>query len=90
MATTNKRTYPNNYFAWYNDDNRIAILTEQLSTESGDITTEKYDYKRGVCEVAANLKIAVKEVLALGEEADTVFLGWNISVRTKAGLLTLE
>ena len=44
---TNKRTYPNNYFAWYNDDNRVAILTEQLSTESGDRTTEKYDSFQG-------------------------------------------
>ena len=44
---TNKRTYPNNYFTWYNDDNRIAILVEQLSTGSGDRTTEKYDTFQG-------------------------------------------
>ena len=44
---TNKRTYPNNYFTWYNDDNRIAILVDQLSTGSGDRTTEKYDTFQG-------------------------------------------
>ena len=44
---TDKRTYPNNYFAWYNDDNRIAILTEQLSTDSTEKTTEKYDTFQG-------------------------------------------
>ena len=44
---TDKRTYPNNYYAWYNDDNRIAVLEEQLSTESGDRTTEKYDTFQG-------------------------------------------
>ena len=25
---TNKRTYPNDYFAWYNDEDRLAILSE--------------------------------------------------------------
>ena len=29
---TNKRTYPNNYFAWYNDDNRLAIVCEDTTT----------------------------------------------------------
>ena len=27
-----KRTYPNNYFAWYNDDKRVAILALDTST----------------------------------------------------------
>ena len=44
---TNKRTYPNTYFTWYNDDNRIAILTEQLSTDSTETTSEKYDTFQG-------------------------------------------
>ena len=44
---TNKRTYPNSYFAWYNDDNRIAILAEQLSTDSTETTSEKYDTFQG-------------------------------------------
>tara|TARA_R100001594_G_scaffold66105_1_gene100427 strand:+ start:2431 stop:3063 length:633 start_codon:yes stop_codon:yes gene_type:complete len=44
---TNKRTYPNTYFTWYNDDNRIAILTEDTTTTSGERTKEKYDTFQG-------------------------------------------
>ena len=47
MATVNKRTYPNNYFAWYNDDNRIALITEDTTSTSGERTTEKYDTFQG-------------------------------------------
>ena len=39
-----ERTYPNDYFAWFNDDQRLAILTlDTTSTTSGERTTEKYD-----------------------------------------------
>ena len=44
---TNKRTYPNNYFSWYNDDARVAILTEDTTATSGERTTEKYDTFQG-------------------------------------------
>ena len=44
---TNKRTYPNNYFAWYNDDNRVAILTQDTTATSGERTSEKYDTHQG-------------------------------------------
>ena len=38
------RTYPNDYFAWFNDDQRIAILAlDTTSTDSSERTTEKYD-----------------------------------------------
>ena len=72
-----------------------SYLTEMIQEEAYqydllNITTEKYDHKRGVCEVSANLKISVKEILALGTEIDSLFLGWTVSVRTKAGILILE
>ena len=39
-----KRTYPNDYFAWYNDDRRVAILAiDTSSTTTNERTTEKYD-----------------------------------------------
>jgi len=39
-----KRTYPNDYFAWYNDDQRLAILCQDTtSTSSSERTTEKFD-----------------------------------------------
>jgi len=42
-----KRTYPNSYFAWYNDDKRIAIVCQDTTTGSGERTTEKYDTFQG-------------------------------------------
>ena len=46
MATS-KRTYPNTYFAWYNDDNRIGILAQDTTVSSGESTKEKYDTFQG-------------------------------------------
>ena len=43
----NKRTYPNTYFAWYNDDDRLAILTQDTTSTSGESTKEKYDTYQG-------------------------------------------
>jgi len=43
-----ERNYPNDYFAWFNDDQRIAILSlDTTSTDSGERTTEKYDTFQG-------------------------------------------
>jgi len=44
MATI-KRNFPNDYFAWYNDDNRIAIVARVLSsdTDSSNTTNDIYD-----------------------------------------------
>ena len=53
---TNKRTYPNSYFVWYNDDNRVAILTEDTTATSGERTTEKYDTYQGD-DVTSGLRI---------------------------------
>ena len=44
---TNKRTYPNDYFAWYNDEDRLAILTEDTTATTGERTQEKYDSFQG-------------------------------------------
>ena len=43
-----ERNYPNDYFVWYNDDQRLAILSlDTTSTTSGERTTEKYDTFQG-------------------------------------------
>ena len=42
-----KRTYPNSNFAWYNDDDRLAILCEDNTSTSGERTTERYDTFQG-------------------------------------------
>ena len=44
---TNKRTYPNSYFAWYNDEDRLAVLTQDTTATSGERTQEKYDSFQG-------------------------------------------
>ena len=46
MATDN-RTYPNRYFAWYNDDNRLAVVCQDDSSSGSERTTEKYDTFQG-------------------------------------------
>ena len=38
-----KRDYPNNSFAWYNDDKRVAILAEDTTGASNELTKERYD-----------------------------------------------
>ena len=45
MATT-KRNFPNDYFAWYNDDDRLAIVSRVLTndvSDSTETTLDKYD-----------------------------------------------
>ena len=38
------RNYPNNYFSWFNDDQRLAILElDTTSTDTSERTTEKYE-----------------------------------------------
>ena len=42
------RNYPNDYFAWFNDDQRLAILSlDTTSTSSAERTTERYDSFQG-------------------------------------------
>jgi len=53
---TNKRTYPNTYFAWYNDDSRVAILAQDTTSTSGERTKEKYDTYQG-SDVSSGLRI---------------------------------
>ena len=54
---TNKRTFPNTYFTWYNDDNRIAILAED-TVSSGERTTEKYDTYQGTGNLSGTISDA--------------------------------
>ena len=39
-----KRAVPNSYFAWYNDDDRLAVVVSQASSDSSKGTTSgEYD-----------------------------------------------
>ena len=51
-----KNNYPNRNFAWYNDDNRIAILATDTTSTSGERTKEKYDTYQGD-DIAGGLRI---------------------------------
>ena len=53
---TNKRTYPNDYYTWFNDDDRIAILCLDTTSTSGERTKEKYDTYQGD-DVTAGIRI---------------------------------
>ena len=56
---TNKRTYPNSYFTWYNDDQSLAILTQDTTATSGERTQEKYDTYQG-SDVSNGIRITYK------------------------------
>ena len=54
-----KRYFPNDYFAWYNDDDRLAIVAKVLSndvSDSTETTTDKYDTYTGAS-VADGIRI---------------------------------
>lgn len=38
---TDKRNYPNEYFSWYNDDARLAIVTKVITSDN--VSTTSYD-----------------------------------------------
>ena len=45
-----KRNFPNDYFAWYNDDDRLAVVSRVLSNDVSDSTetsTDTYDTYTG-------------------------------------------
>tara|TARA_R100001530_G_C4187834_1_gene121313 strand:- start:23 stop:430 length:408 start_codon:yes stop_codon:yes gene_type:complete len=47
---TDKRSYPNDYFAWFNDDNSLAIVAQISSndvTDSTETTLDKFDTYTG-------------------------------------------
>jgi hypothetical protein len=53
---TDKRTYPNSYFTWYNDDDRVAVLAQDTTSTSGERTSEAYDTFQGA-DVTNGLRI---------------------------------
>ena len=51
-----------------------------------EYSTEKYDYKRGFCTLTATVEVPVVNLL----ESAPLLTGWEVSVRTDTGLLTLN
>ena len=54
MATT-KRNYPNDYFAWYNDDQRLAIVEKVTSSDGGSVHHDTYDTYSGTGDLSGNI-----------------------------------
>ena len=52
------RDYPNNYFAWYNDEDRLAVLAQDTTATSGERTTEKYDSFQGTGNLSGTISDA--------------------------------
>lgn len=44
---TDKRSFPNDYFAWYNDDNRLAVVCRVLSSDTTTTVDDKFDTYTG-------------------------------------------
>tara|TARA_R100000781_G_scaffold108460_1_gene73003 strand:+ start:3667 stop:4068 length:402 start_codon:yes stop_codon:yes gene_type:complete len=51
------RNYPNDYFAWYNDDRRLAVLELDTTSTSGEKNKEKYDSFQSETDVSNGLRI---------------------------------
>jgi len=51
-----------------------------------DRSVEKYDHKRGFCTLTAEVKITVNELI----EQSPYLFGWDVSVQTDNGTLTLN
>ena len=52
---SNQRLYPNDCFAWYNDDSRLAVLVKDTYSVGGERTTEKYDTWQGVGDLSGTI-----------------------------------
>jgi len=66
-------------------------LAEVLRTTHYDYdwletNTERYDYKRGRCDVKATVKVAVSQIV----DHPSVVNGWKVNIPTKNGTLSVE
>ena len=62
-----------------------AIRENFYDVDLIESSTEKYDYKRGFCTLTATVEVPVSNLL----ESAPLLTGWEVSVRTDTGLLTL-
>jgi hypothetical protein len=61
-----------------------------------EYSTEQYDYKRGRCDISTAVRVKVADLFRIDENkslfvsADSIVSGFDVSVQTKAGTLTLS
>lgn len=73
------------------DGDFASYLTETLTENFYDIefvesSTERYDHKRGFCTLTAEVQVPVSEIF----KTEPSLYGWEVSVETDVGTLTLE
>jgi len=88
------------YEGWFEE-----YLTEKLQETiyegeySLEYSTEQYDYKRGRCDISTEVRVRVGDLVAAEDSrefryltftADSFVRGFNVSVETKNGTLTLN
>ena len=74
------------------DETFEEYLTETLNQnfyeqEFIEHSTEKYDYKRGFTTLSADIQVQLGNLL---ENAYWISSGWDISIKTEDGILTLD
>ena len=69
------------------EDYVTEVLTENFyDQEFIEASTEKYDYKRGFCTLSAEIQVPASQIIS----AKPFLMGWQVSVQTENGTLTLE
>ena len=66
-----------------------VIRQEAYELDLLTISVERHDHKRGTCEVASNIKVAVGDLRGL-DNADKFTSGWEVAVSTASGTLILS
>jgi len=64
-----------------------TVISENFyDTDLIEYSTEKYDHKRGFTTLTADVQLSLEEMLSV----QPVLFGWDVSVKTAAGTLTLD
>jgi len=74
---------------WFEDYLTETIEREAYQHDLLSISTERHDHKRGTCEIAAKVKVLARDLFKLGDTATSFVGGFEVTVQTKNGLLTL-
>jgi len=77
--------YPRDY-SGFSEFVADAIRENFYDIDLIDYSVEKYDHKRGFCTLTAGTKLTVEEIFA----AKPLIDGWEVSVKTATGTLTLS
>ena len=77
---------------YFEDYLRDILVNTIYDGEYGlEYTTNHYDYKRGYCTIATVVQVQVHDLFLLGSSnADSFIAGFNISIETPMGALTLD